>query len=115
MDLPHYMNYVDTVSDTTDLEKILQTLQYHVLYINLPTKAGSGVHSMPSMPSFRTFFSGPAQVGQKVFAIGNPFGLDQTLTNGIISDSAKESKEAGRAFVGSKLESKGPLRLFKDL
>ena len=108
MDLPHYMNYVDT----TYLEKILQTLQYHVLYINLPTKAGSGVHSMPS---FRTFFSGPAQVGQKVFAVGNPFGLDQTLTNGIISDSAKESKEAGRAFVGSKLESKGPLRLFKDL
>ena len=49
------MNYVDT----TYLEKILQTLQYHVLYINLPTKAGSGVHSMPSMPSFRTFF--PAQ------------------------------------------------------
>jgi len=37
------------------------------------------------------------QVGQKVFAIGNPFGLDQTLTTGIISalDRTIESS-AGR-------------------
>ena len=78
-------------------------------------ESGVGCSQHAQHAQLSHFFSGPAQVGQKVFAIGNPFGLDQTLTNGIISDSAKESKEAGRAFVGSKLESKCPLRLFKDL
>ena len=34
--------------------------------------------------------SADLQVGQKVFAIGNPFGLDQTLTTGIISALGRE-------------------------
>lgn len=34
--------------------------------------------------------SADLQVGQTVFAIGNPFGLDQTLTTGIISQVGRE-------------------------
>lgn len=34
--------------------------------------------------------SNDLKVGQKVFAIGNPFGLDQTLTTGIISALGRE-------------------------
>lgn len=40
-------------------------------------------------------------VGQKVFAIGNPFGLDQTITSGIISALNREIKAiTGRLIRG---------------
>ncbi len=42
------------------------------------------------LPPIGVGSSGDLQVGQKVFAIGNPFGLDQTLTTGIISAVGRE-------------------------
>ncbi len=45
--------------------------------------------------------SADLQVGQKVFAIGNPFGLDHTLTTGIISALGREiTTVTGRTIGG---------------
>ncbi len=45
--------------------------------------------------------SAKLQVGQKAFAIGNPFGLDQTLTTGVISALNREiDTEAGQVVKG---------------
>jgi len=40
--------------------------------------------------------SADLQVGQKVFAIGNPFGFDQTLTTGVISSLGREIESSTR-------------------
>lgn len=45
------------------------------------------------------------QVGQKVFAIGNPFGLDQTLTTGVISALGREIDSVTRRPIQGVIQS----------
>lgn len=63
-----------------------------VLYIEAPRK---------QLKPLAIGASGDLLVGQNVYAIGNPFGLDQTLTTGIISALGREiSADNGRTITG---------------
>jgi S1-C subfamily serine protease len=45
------------------------------------------------------------QVGQSVFAIGNPFALDQTLTTGVISALGREIESVTRRPIQGVIQS----------
>ena len=53
--------------------------------------------------------SGDLQVGQRVFAIGNPFGYDQTLTSGVISGLGREITGAGSRPIRGVIQTDAPL------
>lgn len=48
--------------------------------------------------------SADLQVGQKVFAIGDPFGLDQTLTTGIVSALGREIKSPTERIISGVIQ-----------
>jgi S1-C subfamily serine protease len=53
------------------------------------------------LPAIAVGTSHDLKVGQKVFAIGNPFGLDQTLTTGVISALGRQIQSVtGRPIQG---------------
>jgi S1-C subfamily serine protease len=49
------------------------------------------------------------QVGQKAFAIGNPFGLDQTLTTGIISALGREIESVTKRTIKNVIQTDAPI------
>ena len=61
-----------------------------VLQIEAPTS---------KLPAISLGTSKDLQVGQKVLAIGNPFGLDQTLTVGIVSALNREIESVTRRMI----------------
>ena len=54
------------------------------------------VEVLKSLPNFKEFplvDSSTLQVGQQAIAIGNPFGLDRTLTKGVVSALGREIQD----------------------
>lgn len=56
----------------------------------------AGKQKLPALPLGT---SRELQVGQRVFAIGNPFGLDQTLTMGVVSALGREIESVTRRTI----------------
>ncbi len=79
-----------TLSDHTtydaELVGVAPAQDLAVLRINAPAA---------KLPPIPIGTSHDLRVGQKVFAIGNPFGLDQTLTTGIVSALGRRIDGAG--------------------
>jgi len=67
-----------------------------VLRIDAPTA---------KLPAIPLGTSKDLQVGQSVFAIGNPFGLDQTLTTGVISALNREIESVTRRPIQGVIQS----------
>ena len=53
--------------------------------------------------------SSDLQVGQRVFAIGNPFGYDQTLTAGVVSGLDREITGAGNHPIKGVIQTDAPM------
>jgi 2-alkenal reductase len=62
----------------------------------------SGVRTLP--PPIAVGSSADLKVGQSAFAIGNPFGLDQSLTTGIISALKRRLPTSGGREIGNVIQ-----------
>jgi S1-C subfamily serine protease len=61
-----------------------------VLHVDAPAKLLTAIHPAKG---------GQLEVGQKTIAIGNPFGLDHTLTTGVISALGRQVQGAGGVSI----------------
>ena len=69
-----------------EIVDVVKELDVAVLRIDRSTIKGNiGVENLPNVRELRYGQSSDLLVGQTLLAIGNPFGLDRTITSGIVS------------------------------
>lgn len=79
---------------------------------DLPAKASPSSHSSPlGVPPLEIGKSGNLQVGQTVYAIGNPFGLHHTMTSGIVSGLDRDipSQEGQNSILSNLIQTDAPI------
>ncbi len=88
-DLGHVVTNFHVVQDSDSQKVTLGDTQYDAKTVGFAKDQDVAVLRIAAPPGklvpIRVGTSADLQVGQKVYAIGNPFGLDYTLTNGIVS------------------------------
>ena len=88
-DRGHVVTNYHVVQDSDSQKVTLGDTQYDAKTVGFARDQDIAVLRIEAPPSrlvpIRVGTSADLQVGQKVYAIGNPFGLDYTLTNGIVS------------------------------
>jgi S1-C subfamily serine protease len=61
------------------------------------------------LPAIPIGTSRDLQVGQRVYALGNPFGYDQTMTSGIVSGLGREITSKGGRSIKGVIQTDAPL------
>jgi S1-C subfamily serine protease len=88
-DRGHVVTNFHVVQDSDSQKVTLGDTQYDAKTVGFARDQDIAVLQIAAPPGrlvpIRVGTSADLQVGQKVYAIGNPFGLDYTLTNGIVS------------------------------
>ena len=70
-----------------------------VLHVNAPASA---LHPL-------ALDTGSVQVGDPVYAIGNPFGLERTMTAGIVSATGREIKSPNGLTIPNAIQTDAPI------
>jgi S1-C subfamily serine protease len=102
-DQGHVVTNFHVVQDSDSQKVTLGDTQYDAKTVGVARDQDIAVLRIAAPPGklfpMRVGTSADLQVGQKVYAIGNPFGLDYTLTNGIVSALGRTIQGASGATI----------------
>ena len=102
-DRGHVVTNYHVVQDSDSQKVTLGDTQYDAKTVGFARDQDLAVLRIEAPPGklvpMRVGTSADLQVGQKVYAIGNPFGLDYTLTNGIVSALGRTIQGVGGATI----------------